>query len=142
MKLLQKSCLMLALSLPILANANSTQTATINNTTQAQTISDDEAVAGFCEFAAYGSMHIAAARQADVPKSELINQHNQSMDELRSQMDALTSSTLDNYWKDAIEGLYQEPIQKTDDQKNEFVMAVGNYSFNHCLEQLLPKPTP
>lgn len=133
MEFLQKSCLLFALSLPVMAYANSPQTPVMS--------AEEMAAADFCDFATYGVARIAAARQADVSKSELINAHNQGMNALKSQsnLDAFTASTLDQYWKDAIERLYQEPIQKTDAEKQAFVMAVAESSFDHCLTQTLSK---
>ena len=128
-KLLQKSGLIIALSLPFMAYANSATSPTAH----------EAAAVDFCSFATEGVM-IAAARQVGIDKAKLIGELNQSMGAMRSQMAAATADTLDQYWKDAIERLYQEPIYGSEPDKQAFVMAVGESSFNHCLEQTLAAP--
>ncbi len=129
-KLLQKSALIIALSLPFMAYANSAASLTAH----------EEAAVDFCSFATEGVMRIAAARQVGIDKAKLVGELNQSMGAMRSQMAAATADTLDQYWKDATERLYQEPIYGSEPDKQAFVMAVGESSFNHCLEQTLAAP--
>ena len=136
-KLLQKSGLIIALSLPFMAYANPFM-AYANSA--ASPTAHEAAAVDFCSFATEGVMRIAAARQVGIDQAKLVGELNQSMGAMRSQMAAATADTLDQYWKDATERLYQEPIYDSEPDKQAFVMAVGESSFNHCLEQTLATP--
>ena len=55
-------------------------------------------------------------------------------------LDPETATMLDKYWKGAIDRIFQESVQKTDAEKQAFVMGVGESSFYSCLDQVLKTP--
>ena len=96
----------------------------------------------FCDFSAYGVMHIAGDHQGGATKSEALTNHDKRMAELKDliDLDPETATMLDKYWKGAIDRIFQESVQKTDAEKQAFVMGVGESSFYSCLDQVLKTP--
>lgn len=130
---LMRSLAILALSLPAVAYANTAAP-------EASLTQEEQMAADFCDFATYGVMRIAGARQGGATKSEVLTSHGESMTELKKLIDPQTAATLDKYWKDAIDRMFQESVLKTDAEKQAFVMSVGESSFYSCLEQILEAP--
>lgn len=147
-----------ALTLPLLAYANTSTNATTNikpiqqktikavntqHTEQAATAATQELTqevkqaVDFCQFVARGTMQIAGAYQAEISKTDIISLHDESVKKLTKNLDAETVAALNQYWKDAIDAIYKQPIAKTDDEKLDFVTNTGETSFYSCLDQVL-----
>lgn len=125
----------LALSLPAVAYANTAAP-------EASLTQQEQMAIEFCDFSAYGVMHIAGDHQGGATKSEALTNHDERMAELKDliDLDPETATMLDKYWKGAIDRIFQESVQKTDAEKQAFVMGVGESSFYSCLDQVLKTP--
>lgn len=132
----------LALSLPTVTYAK-TAAPKVSEAPKESLTQEEQMAIDFCDFSAYGVMHIAAEHQSDVTKSDALTNHDKRMAELKDLIDLLdpeTATMLDQYWKGAIDRIFQESVQKTDAEKQAFVMGVGESSFYSCLDQVLKTP--
>ncbi|MPW74585.1 hypothetical protein CPI40_05480 [Moraxella catarrhalis] len=128
----------LALSLPTVTYAKTAAPKSPEVPKESLTQEEQMAI-DFCDFSAYGVMHIAAEHQSGVTKSEALTNHDERMAKLRD-IDPETATMLDQYWKGVIDRIFQESVQKTDAEKQAFVMGVGESSFYSCLDQVLKTP--
>lgn len=131
----------LVLSLPTVTYAK-TAAPKASEAPEVSLTQEEQMAIDFCDFAAYGVMHIAGDHQGGATKSEALTNHDKRMAELKDliDLDPETATMLDKYWKGAIDRIFQESVQKTDAEKQAFVMGVGESSFYSCLDQVLKTP--
>ena len=136
---LMRGLAILALSLPIVTYAQ-TAAPKASETPKESLTQEEQMAVEFCDFSAYGVMHIAGDRQSGATKSEALANHDKRMTELKDLIDPETATMLDKYWKGAIDRIFQESVQKTDAEKQAFVMSEDEPSLYTCLEQVLRTP--
>lgn len=109
-----------------------------NSATEPQLSDKDKAALGICNIVSEGVFHIAAMRQEEVKESEAKkNLEDASQDLVKQFGDDDITKFIREFWQIALTDLYEQKVEKSDDDKREFVHGATSDAGYICLDILL-----